>query len=70
MLRKVTEGLTGVCRHSLRLPVAPVGRVDVDPRAGRGVPPAFPSLYTGKYKRMLAFFVEDGEFEITIERGA
>ncbi|WP_348633349.1 MULTISPECIES: hypothetical protein [unclassified Mesorhizobium] len=44
--------------------------MDVDTRAGRCVLPAFSSLYAGKYKRMLAVFIEDGEFEITIERSA
>ena len=44
--------------------------VDVDKGAGRGVLPPIPRLLAREYKHMLAILVEDGQFEIAVERSA
>ncbi|WP_366509683.1 hypothetical protein [Mesorhizobium sp.] len=44
--------------------------MNVDACAGGGVLPAFSLLYARKDKRMFAIVIEDGEFQLTIERSA
>ncbi|WP_206519362.1 hypothetical protein, partial [Mesorhizobium sp. M7A.F.Ca.US.005.03.2.1] len=45
-------------------------RADIDAHASPGVLPTLPAFYTGKYERMFALLVEDGEFEFATKRSA
>ena len=47
-----------------------MGRADVDAHAGNGIPPAFLRLPAGKYERVQAVLVDDGQFEIATKRSA
>ena len=47
-----------------------MGRADVDANASRGVRPTLPPLYAGKYERMFAVLVQDGEFKVATKRSA
>mgnify|MGYP007095362408 CR=1 FL=1 len=69
-LGTVAEGVAVAGRNPFRRPVAPMGRTDVDTGAGRGILPALCPSYAGKYERMLAILVEDGQFETATKRSA
>lgn len=47
-----------------------MGRADIDANAGRGALPTLRLLYAGKYERMFAVLVENGEFEFATKRSA
>ncbi|WP_189526287.1 hypothetical protein [Mesorhizobium sp. M7A.F.Ca.ET.027.03.2.1] len=47
-----------------------MGRADIDAHASPCVLPTLPAFYTGKYERMFAVLVEDGEFEFATKRSA
>jgi hypothetical protein len=47
-----------------------MGRADIDAHASPSILPTLLALYTGKYERMFAILVEDGEFEFATKRSA
>ena len=54
----------------LGFPVAPVGWTDLYSFTSCGLLPAFPHPYARKHKRMLAIVVQDGKFDLAVNRSA